>query len=110
MTMTKRDIIPRIGRWWLQLQEYDCEIEYRPGSRMSHVDSLSLAPVDEASDVNETYVIDVLKIDIQDWIATVQSNDDEIKWIREFLSGNDSKYVLDVHKNYRLKKIIIYTE
>lgn len=29
-TLTKRDLIPRIARWWVQIQEYDCEVEFRP--------------------------------------------------------------------------------
>lgn len=40
-TLVKRDLIPRIARWWLQLQEFQYEIEYRPGAQMNHVDALS---------------------------------------------------------------------
>lgn len=45
-TLTKRDIIPRIARWWLSIQDYDMSIEYRPGERMAHVDALSRNPLD----------------------------------------------------------------
>ncbi|XP_061378894.1 transmembrane protease serine 11A-like [Danaus plexippus] len=38
------DLIPRIARWWLTIQEYDIQIEYRPGDRMTHVDALSRNP------------------------------------------------------------------
>ncbi|XP_022830950.1 uncharacterized protein LOC111359588 [Spodoptera litura] len=86
-TMTKRDLIPRIGRWWVQFQEYDCEIEYRAGAKMSHVDALSRAPVDEPATFDSTHVIDVLNVEAKDWIATVQSDDDEIKRIKEILAG-----------------------
>ena len=40
-TFAKRDLAPRIGRWWIQLQEYDCTIEHRSGSKVSHADALS---------------------------------------------------------------------
>lgn len=40
-TLTKRDLVPRIARWWLQISEYNFEIEYRPGVNMAHVDALS---------------------------------------------------------------------
>ncbi|KAG8233596.1 hypothetical protein J437_LFUL001007 [Ladona fulva] len=43
-TMTKRDIVPRIGYWWLKLQEYDFELSYKPGVQMRHVDALSRMP------------------------------------------------------------------
>lgn len=102
-TLTKRDVIPRISRWWVQFQEYDCEIEYRPGVRMAHVDALSRGPVGEPTEEDEIHVIDVLKVDVQDWIATVQSNDDEIRRIREILQDNDTKHVVEVHNNYQLK-------
>jgi hypothetical protein len=38
---SKKDLIPRVGRWWLQVQEFTFDIKYRPGSRMPHVDALS---------------------------------------------------------------------
>lgn len=48
-TLTKRDLIPRIARWWVQLQKYDCTIEYRPGVSMAHADALSRNPVNSSS-------------------------------------------------------------
>lgn len=107
-TLTKRDLIPRIGRWWIQLQEYDFEIEFRAGSRMSHVDALSRAPVVDTQDTDGTHIIDVLNVEIDDWIATVQSNDEEVKRIKEILSNKDTKYVVDVHKNYEIKGNHVY--
>lgn len=40
-TLTKRNLISRIGRWWLATQELDFTVEYRPGPRMAHADALS---------------------------------------------------------------------
>jgi len=33
--------VPRIARWWLQIMDYDIEVEHRSGEEMSHVDALS---------------------------------------------------------------------
>ncbi|GFV63809.1 transposon Ty3-I Gag-Pol polyprotein [Trichonephila clavipes] len=44
-TMQKKELITRIARWVLQLEEFDYEIEHRAGSRMKHVDALSRYPV-----------------------------------------------------------------
>lgn len=33
ITWTKKDLTPRIGRQWLELQEYDFEVTYRPGTQ-----------------------------------------------------------------------------
>lgn len=43
-TFSKRDILPRIARWWLTLQEYDCIVIYRPNQSMTHVNALSRNP------------------------------------------------------------------
>ncbi|GFT98943.1 transposon Ty3-I Gag-Pol polyprotein [Trichonephila clavipes] len=40
----KKELITRIARWVLQLEEFDYEIEHRAGSRMKHVDALSRYP------------------------------------------------------------------
>lgn len=107
-TLTKRDLIPRIARWWLQLQEYDCTIEYRPGARMAHVDALSRAPVTEVTPKTNTPVVDVLKIEVKDWIATVQSNDEETKRIRDILQDEETKVIADVRNNYQVKGGHVY--
>lgn len=54
--------IPRIGRWWLEVQEYTFDIEYRIRSRMAHVDALSRNPVQ--------IPLEVAQVDITegDWI------------------------------------------
>lgn len=43
-TFEKRDLIPRVARWWIAMQEFNFSIEYRPGKSMSHVDALSRNP------------------------------------------------------------------
>lgn len=100
-TLTKRDLVPRISRWWIQLQEFDCEFEYRPCKRMAHVDALSRGPVDTHSE--PLHVLDVFCVSSEDWIATVQSSDDEIKRIKEILLDPESVNILEVHKNYKVK-------
>ncbi|XP_049886787.1 uncharacterized protein LOC126381333 [Pectinophora gossypiella] len=89
------DQLDRIARWWIQFQEYDCEIEYRPGARMAHVDALSRGPVTESATESDTHVLDILNIDVKDWIATVQSDDTEIKRIRDILEDENTKFVAD---------------
>lgn len=108
-TLIKRDLIPRIARWWIQLQEFDCTIEYRPGSRMSHVDALSRNPVEDG-ELESPVCLDVLTIENteQDWIATVQSADDEVRGIKETLSDSNLEQRIDIYKNYKLKNDRVY--
>ncbi|KAL0848904.1 hypothetical protein ABMA28_013306 [Loxostege sticticalis] len=76
-TFLKRDLLPRVARWWTQMQEFDFTIEYRPGTSMGHVDALSRNPPID----NPTLVQAVVETD---WITTVQNSDTEIQRIIEF--------------------------
>lgn len=44
-TVNKREIVPRIARWWTYLQDFNYDIVYRKGSNLNHVDFLSRNPV-----------------------------------------------------------------
>ncbi|GFW77787.1 transposon Tf2-6 polyprotein [Trichonephila clavipes] len=41
----QKDLVTRVARWALLLEEYDYEIAHRSGQRMQHVDALSRYPV-----------------------------------------------------------------
>lgn len=72
-TFTKRDLVPRISRWWIQFLEFDCNVEYRPGEKMAHVDALSRGPV--SVEPEQIHTLDILTVTTEDWISTVQSAD-----------------------------------
>ncbi|XP_076642233.1 uncharacterized protein LOC143353023 [Halictus rubicundus] len=44
LTMKKRDLCVRVGRWALLLEEFNYIVEHRPGKNMCHVDALSRYP------------------------------------------------------------------
>lgn len=69
-TFEKKDMIPRVARWWLGVQEYDFSIEYRPGVKMQHVDALSRNPVNVSTVQGEG-----------DWFLTVQLQDEGVQQI-----------------------------
>ncbi|GFW61070.1 transposon Tf2-6 polyprotein [Trichonephila clavipes] len=58
--MQKKELITRIARWALQLEEFDYEIEHRAGSRIKHVDALSRYPVMMESIPLSTYHVDFI--------------------------------------------------
>lgn len=100
-TAVKRDIIPRIGRWWMELQDYDFDVEYRPGAKMTHVDCLSRNP--PVSEVG--YVNSIINITEADWLQAVQLQDDEISKIREILISNNRDPSTKLYfENYVLKE------
>jgi transposase InsO family protein len=80
-TAVKKDIIPRVGRWWMELQDYNFDIEYRPGSRMSHVDCLSRNPPVVKS------INNVINITEADWLQAAQLQDEELLRIRGMLES-----------------------
>ncbi|CAH2088464.1 unnamed protein product [Euphydryas editha] len=62
-TFMKRDMIPRVARWWTQMQEFDFEIEYRAGSSMAHVDALSHNPSTNNDNHSERTINAVIETD-----------------------------------------------
>lgn len=72
-TMNKRDLSPRVARWWTYLQDFQFEIIYRKGKYISHVDFFSRNPVDIPTvqcTVNASN-------DPQSWLEVAQYNDSE---------------------------------
>lgn len=109
-TLTKRDLVPRIARWWLLLQEYNFTIEYRPGDHMKHADALSRNPMPNTSNnhdnLDDVREFDILRVDIlntSEWLQTVQMTDPKLKLIRSVLSQN-SKEMKDILNNYVMKE------
>lgn len=103
-TFEKRDLIPRVARWWSQLQEFNCQIEYRAGTRMMHADALSRNPVE----TSEKSVNSVMASNTNNWLATVQSTDPKIKRILDILSDKQTEEVSDLKKNYKVVNNRLY--
>lgn len=106
-TMIKKDLIPRVARWYILMQEYDFIVEHRDGAKMSHVDALSRNPgIAECQD--EIRVVDIMAIDDDAWLRTVQEQDSEIQRIINILSDINTKDIVDIHKNYTIKNGRLY--
>ncbi|CAI6372209.1 unnamed protein product [Macrosiphum euphorbiae] len=50
---SSKSVNAQVARWYDALQEYDIEVNYRPGVRMTHVDALSRAPVGPEESLDE---------------------------------------------------------
>ncbi|XP_061705652.1 uncharacterized protein LOC133516650 [Cydia pomonella] len=99
-TFQKKDLTPRIVRWWLLIQEYDMEVEHKPGKSHSHVDALSRSPVEPPQ------VIDINTIDVFDWIVCLQNQDEKIRIIKTKLESGEAEP--DIKNNYKLKEERLY--
>lgn len=114
-TMTKKDLIPRVARWWIAMQEFDFIIEYRKGLKMAHVDALSRNPVNNDNppsrdDDDHVFRIDVTKNDVEDdrWLQTVQQADTELQRIVDILKDPESNNVVEVKTNFTIKNDKLY--
>lgn len=94
----KRDLIPRVSRWWVYLQDFDFVIEHRAGVQMAYVDYLSRnppKPVLESVSVNQ--ISEIPNDDDQDsyslmpsgWLFIQQSTDSETLELKEKLANNE---------------------
>lgn len=72
-TAVKNKNIRKIGGWLMELEQFDYELNYRPASKMQHVDALS-----------RMYVINTLSLLHQ--IRMAQNTDDYIKAVKEVLT------------------------
>ena len=96
-TLLKRDLVPRVARWWIMLQEYDMELEYRPETKMQHVDALSRNPVNVCT----------VSMSQKDWFLTDQLQDDKAQAIIMALKqgtadkGLKADYVVQDERLYR---------
>lgn len=99
-TLTKRDLLPRIARWWIAMQEYDFVIQYRSGTTMSHVDALSRNPQPCGADEMPDVMPSILRITQEDWLLSQQLADSETQRIIKVL---DNIEYSDIQQNYMLK-------
>ncbi|CAH2216071.1 jg26524, partial [Pararge aegeria aegeria] len=83
-TLTKRDLVPRIARWWLQISEFTFDIEYRPGVQMSHVDALS-RNTRLCAEPDNSPSVGVYSIGKENWLLSLQLADPEISRIVKIL-------------------------
>jgi transposase InsO family protein len=115
-TMNKRDLSPRVARWWTFMQDFDFEITYKRGKYIGHVDFLSRNPVPNPVSVNTPHTMSSTigrqqpQCDAQDvtgyvnlidepesWLQTAQQNESETQNLISLVLSGDldaSRYLL----------------
>lgn len=78
LTERKKDLLPRVARWWMYMQDFNFTIEYRKGTMMQHADYLSRNPVD---------VCHITKP--KNWAQLAQSADDETRDLIDKVKNNE---------------------
>lgn len=108
-TKLKKELLPRISRWWMKLSEYDFEVVHRPGIRMSHVEALSRTPDEPPAEMETAgFVIRVTEND-DDWLLTMQSRDEKLRHIIAVLNGvESSEQSHQFRQDYEIKNHRLY--
>lgn len=96
-SMHKKDLLPRIHRWWSFLQNYEFEVEYRKGERLQHADFFSRNPSTEIS-------VNIMVRDLE-WLQIEQRRDGELRLLLDTMTGN-SPATGYVFEDGVLKKIL----
>ncbi|GFX68134.1 transposon Tf2-6 polyprotein [Trichonephila clavipes] len=87
------ELITRIARWALQLEEFDYEIEHRAGSRTKHVDALSRYPV-----------MIVCSDTLTSKLKKAQEEDDNIQTLKSLLEKQESEEFFERNANKKTRK------
>lgn len=104
----KKQLVPRIARWWLELQEFTFDVQYRPGGRMKHVDALSRNPCNIKPNDSETRE-HIFKISEADWVLSAQLTDEKVREISNILTKPpQTDYEKYIYKNYCLRDGRVY--
>lgn len=78
-TERKKDLLPRVARWWTYLQDFTFNIEYRKGAMMPHVDYLSRNP--------PLHVLNITRP--RNWAQIAQAADEETQTLLQRLRDGD---------------------
>lgn len=99
----KKDLIPRIARWWLEIQDFTFDIEYRPGIKMGHVDYLSRHPIPDGH-----LISNIINLTESEWITAVQIQDEKLENIIKILQSEKNANNKNYFDNYVFKNNILY--
>lgn len=89
----KKDLTPRVHRWWVYLQGFDFNIIYREGRRMEHADYLPRNPLPNVESSDSTVTVAGTKIVKfvelhHGWLFVEQKRDQEIQDLMTKYIGN----------------------
>ncbi|CAH1372899.1 hypothetical protein MTP99_014326 [Tenebrio molitor] len=102
-TFLKSEINARVGRWVLELSQYQYDIKHKGNQQMRHVDALSRnLPSCEQG-------VCAVIISQDDWLLAVQQDDKGIVAIKRILESGDRQGNKDVFENYTLKSGKVHT-
>ena len=105
----KKELLPRISRWWMKILEFDFEITHRAGNRLAHVDGLSRSSDQIANEVEPDGIVLNIADYTDDWILTMQLQDPSLLLIIDVLNGKSkSDQEKQFQTDYKLQNNRLY--
>lgn len=121
-TERKKDLLPRVARWWIYLQDFNFEIEYRKGVLMGHADYLSRNPptlqvnnierpfnwaqIAQSADSETLDLIQKLRDGVLDSSRYMCQND--VLYYRYSPVGEESRLLCYIPKGHRLSLLRVF--
>lgn len=84
----KKDLTPRVHRWWAILQAFNFDIVYKEGKRMAHADFFSRNPSSDSAPFTTPRVVNFTEVD-KNWLHVEQQRDPEISDIMSRLRSDE---------------------
>ena len=99
----KKELVPRIARWWLQLLEFAFTVEYQSGDKNQAADALSRNPIEKVMRITMNRIV------VDDWVLAGQMMDEKLQAIKSMLETTPkTDEEKKVHKEYVLKNSRVY--
>lgn len=108
---SKRDLTPRVHRWWAILQAYDFDIVYREGKTMEHADYFSRNPLPDVDasgpSLKNSQTREIQYVELhQDWLSVEQKRDSEIQDL--ISKHNNNEFPDSLAQTYDVREGILY--
>lgn len=120
-TQSKKDLLPRVARWWIYLQDFNFKIQYRKGVSIPHADYLSRNPISSVNNISrprnwaqiaqsadeETQVL-IRSLNEGQLDPTRYVNRNDVLYYRYTPSGEDARLLCYIPKGHRLSLLRIF--
>lgn len=108
-SQTKKELSPRVYRWWMFLQSFDFNVTYKSGTNMAHVDFFSRNHLQTKTTPGCPKVVQkqVNMAELsENWLHAEQQRDEEIKKLIADLK--EDRMDQDIARTYEVRSGVLY--
>lgn len=120
LTERKKDLLPRVARWWVYMQDFQFSLEYRKGCNMQHADFLSRQPAHVfqiQNPRNWAKIAQTADLETQDLMQKVREGQldssrffikNDLLYYKYTPTGEDSRLLCFIPKGHRLSLLRVF--